>query len=182
MSKYYRKPSFKVSSGSAIGKRAKKIVGCECCNFAQPHEIKFTPKPTARSPKPKARKYRTSDICPRCENTSIRVFDSKAEYIYGEELKILENTGEIRNVCYQVRFDLHAHNAKDDGSAPEKVTTYIADFTYFTKESEEYPDGQFVVVDVKGGNQNKVVVSPEAKLKLNWMNAEYGIDVQIIGR
>ena len=159
-------PKMRISSGSAIGRRAQKTVGCMSCNFGEP--LKASKK-----------KYKLHDECPRCNEKSIRIFDSKAEFVYYGELKLLEQLGEIQNIGFQDRYELHS--PAFDGTDPIKITTYVADFTYeeYNRETGEF---EFKVIDVKGGNSTQVVVSPEAKLKMKWFEAEYGMPVTIIGR
>ena len=159
-----RTPRKKVASGSAIGKRSKKMVGCKACNFGTPYVV--AEKTSLSTGKP----------CPRCHSpNSLMTFDSTAEWVYGNELRLLQEIGEISDLQYQVRFDLHCASPDPD-TKPPKVTTYISDFTYIDK------DDTFVVVDVKGGNSFQVVVSPEAKMKMKWFELEYGIPVTIVGR
>lgn len=156
-----------MASGSSIGARAKKIVGCTSCSYGEPYAV--------LSEEHKKSHGKTGAKCPRCHTPSIRVFDSAAEFTYANELRLLQNLGHISDLNYQVKYDLHAFN--HETSEPKRVTSYIADFVYVDTAT-----GLPVVVDVKGGNSHTVVVSPEAKMKMAWMKAEYGIDVQIIGR
>lgn len=166
MSKNYKKPKFHTVSGSSVGKRRTKIVGCDHCNHNEVYDANVNKKtPYVKSP------------CARCKNMTVRIFDSKAEFTYAAELKILESVGEISDIEYQVKYDLHAPDFET--GKPVKVCTYIADFAYFehTDEGDDY-----VIVDVKGGNADKVVVTPEAKLKIDWLEKEYGVTVQVVGR
>ncbi len=155
-----KSPRKMTASGAAIGKRSKKMVGCEACNFGTPYVVAQKDKLSTGKP------------CPRCASNCLRVFDSTAEWVYHNELRILQQTGDISELQYQVRYPLHCPS-KDK---PKKVTTYIADFTYIDSNNV------FTVVDVKGGNAHRVIVSPEAKLKMKWFELEYGIPVTIVGR
>lgn len=161
------KPKFKIASGSAIGKRAKRILSCCNCSYGEPFAVL----------KPETVKQHgfTGGICPRCKTDSLRLFDSTAEHVYARELQVLQRNGHISQLQYQVRYPLHAYN--HDTGKPVLVTSYIADFVYFDNSKNEV-----IVVDVKGGNSKTVVVSPEAKMKMQWMHSEYGIDVKVIGR
>ena len=64
-------------------------------------------------------------------------FQSRAEARRYMVLKALLSAGKIRALTCQVRFPLRV--------AQYLITTYIADFSYFT-----VPDGTFVIEDVKG--------------------------------
>lgn len=179
----YKKPKFRTVSGSSVGKQRKKVVGCDHCNFSDNHSEGYQPEPTEedRSYKrlPNKVKFKTNDKCPRCENETIRVFDSKAEFTYANELKLLRDLGEVEDIEYQVRYDLHTIDFETGGQV--KVTSYIADFVYFEVDKET-GKSDLVVCDVKGGNSEKVVITPEAKLKIDWLEKEYGVAVRIIGR
>lgn len=156
------RPKLHMVSGSSVGRRRTKIVACDHCNHADAYDAKAKPKP------------RTGATCARCGNDTMRIFDSRAEYTYANELKILQSVGEVSDIEYQVKYDLHAPDFET--GEPVKVCTYIADFVYFTH------DGDIVICDVKGGDDKKVVITPEAKLKIEWLEKEYGVPVTIIGR
>lgn len=59
-------------------------------------------------------------------------FDSKAEAKRYWELKILQNAGEIQKLELQPRFDCKVNG--------KHVTTYVADFAYFTDACRVYED------------------------------------------
>lgn len=65
-------------------------------------------------------------------------FHSKKEGEYYNQLKLLQEVGEIRGFCIQPEFILVEGNAED------RAITYKADFIIFNK------DGSFEIVDVKG--------------------------------
>lgn len=69
-------------------------------------------------------------------------FDSKLEARRYQELKLLEENGEIFDLELQPKFEL-IPSFKKDGKTYRK-TTYIADFAYKDKE------GQLIIEDTKG--------------------------------
>ena len=71
-------------------------------------------------------------------------FDSKKEWKRWEELKLLRRAGEISNLYRQVPYGLIPKQRDDTGKVIEREVTYVADFTYVTK------DGEHVVEDAKG--------------------------------
>jgi hypothetical protein len=89
-------------------------------------------------------------------------FDSKAEANRWLNLKLLERAGEITRLERQVRFPLVVDGVK--------VCSYIADFSYFTKEKR-------VVEDVKSPATASL---PVFKIKSKLVKALYGIDVEIV--
>lgn len=92
-------------------------------------------------------------------------FDSKAEHKRWEYLVMLEKAGEIRDLKLQVPFLLIPSQVRPSGGL-ERPTTYLADFSYLTK------DGVTVVEDVKG------VVTPEFRLKRKLMLFIHGVEVK----
>ena len=80
-------------------------------------------------------------------------FDSKKEYRRYQELKLLEQAGEVRNIQRQVKFVLIPAQREPDTIGPrggvrpgkviEKEVSYIADFVYTEA-------GKTVVEDTKG--------------------------------
>lgn len=156
VAKKTRFSGFKTASGASIGKRATKILACEFCNFMQIYK--------------KAEGLNTGSTCPRCACKTLRVFDSKAEASYAGELRLMAKTGKIKNIMYQVPFDLHAPDLANPNK-PIFLYKYIADFTY------EDVNGGFHVIDVKGK-----AISPEAKMKIAHAEAEYNIDIELVVR
>jgi len=79
----------------------------------------------------------------KCTEVDGIQFDSKAEALRYQQLKLLERAGKVRDVQTQVRYTLL------DGFWSEGVwvrpVTYIADFVYFDHELLQY-----VIEDVKG--------------------------------
>lgn len=95
-------------------------------------------------------------------------FDSKKEAERYQELKLLEAAGEVQNVKTQVKFPLLPVQRDESGKCIERAVSYVADFTYFTK------DGQFVVEDTKG------VKTPEYILKRKLLYYFHKIKIQEI--
>ena len=69
------------------------------------------------------------------------IFDSKKERDYYIILEALQKNGEIKDLKWQVPFELQP-KFKFKGKTIRAIT-YIADFTYIK-------DGQLVIVDTKG--------------------------------
>lgn len=97
-----------------------------------------------------------------------RTFDSKAEAVRGEELRLLEMAGKIKWLEYQ---ECHVLSEKP------KVTITI-DFEYVDwekwEESDGYPVHPTVYEDVKG------VLTRDFRTKLAWLKEKHGIDVKLI--
>jgi hypothetical protein len=81
----------------------------------------------------------------------------EAEYCMG--LKHLERAGEIRDLQFQVPFEILINN--------QLICKYIADATYF-----EVSDNSYHVIDVKGYR------TKEFRLKKKLMKAVFGIIVE----
>lgn len=86
-----------------------------------------------------------------------RVYASRAEARRAADLTLLQMAGEIRALAFQQPYPLEVNGVK--------VGTYVADFTYWTKE------GRFVVEDVKG------VATPVFRLKKKLVKAIHGIEI-----
>jgi len=93
-------------------------------------------------------------------------FDSKAESRRYIQLKALEQTGFIKNLRNQVKFELTPKLKRNDGSI-ERPSHYIADFVYVSGTT-----GLDVVEDVKGGKSTQLFIQ-KRKIMLN----KYGITV-----
>jgi len=89
-------------------------------------------------------------------------FRSKKEADRYKELLLLVQSGDIRDLRLQVRYDLHSIGG-------EKITRYDADFVYFDH------DGKQIVEDVKG--QRRGQGWDLYVLKKKWMKAEHNIDI-----
>mgnify|MGYP003599244217 CR=1 FL=1 len=150
-------------SGGQVARTTKKMCGCDNCNFMELHDKAIRPVP-----------LKTSDECPKCKQLTIRIFDSQAEFSRAQELKMLQANGNISDLKYQVRFDLHTINV--DGKKV-KLFAYVTDFTY-TEPCADTPEvDDFIVEDVKGN-----VVTEIAAIKMKMFEIEYGIPVRITKR
>lgn len=159
-------------SGSQLGKSAKRIAGCECCNFME----QAFPKVNAADKQPHKLHqpyHKTGAQCPRCAGP-VRVFDSQAEFTRARELKLLEAAGEVSGLAYQVKYPLTVYPSYTGGDNEAKhLCFYVADFTYTDK------DGTFVVEDVK----NKAMAVTELALhKMRHFELQYGFEVSVVGR
>jgi len=73
-----RTPRKKVASGSAIGKRSKKMVGCKACNFGTPYVV--AEKTSLSTGKP----------CPRCHSpNSLMTFDVVVDVKGGNSFQVV---------------------------------------------------------------------------------------------
>ena len=79
-------------------------------------------------------------------------FDSKKEAERYQELKIMEAAGEITGLKMQVKFPLIPVLRDEQGKLVERAVSYVADFTYFTR------DGSYVVEDTKGVRTPEYVI------------------------
>jgi hypothetical protein len=87
-------------------------------------------------------------------------FDSKLEGKHYNQLKLLEQAGEIKDLELQPRYDLIINDVK--------IGFYKADFRFFDiKEDRER------VIDSKGMD------TPVSKLKRKMVKAVYGVDVEL---
>lgn len=90
------------------------------------------------------------------------IFDSKKEFKRWNELRLLEKTGQIRDLKRQVKFVLIPAQREPDTRGPkggikpgrllEREVSYVADFTYVENLpfADEADTGVLVVEDVKG--------------------------------
>jgi hypothetical protein len=159
------------ASGTSIGGKAKRIVACTSCNWMQ---MEMSVVAQATGSKAPGSKLKTGSTCPRCNAKSVRVFDSKAEHTRSAELRILQNKGIIDKLEFQPKFPLHVCNAKGDKLL---MYTYISDFSYIDVKT-----GDYVVEDVKGGSNNRAVVTDVAEIKMKHFELEYGFPVLITVR
>ena len=86
-------------------------------------------------------------------------FASRREAEYCQGLKCLERNDEIRDLKFQVPFELTVNGFK--------ICKYIADATFY-----EVSDGSFHVIDVKG------FITKEYRLKKKLMKAIFNIDIE----
>ena len=98
-------------------------------------------------------------------------FDSKAEARRYVELKIMEDTGHIKELKLQPKFELQPKYKNSKGQCIRAIT-YKADFSYIETHSEV---GKLIVEDVKG------VENKEFKLKKKMLEYKFpDIDFRII--
>ena len=98
-------------------------------------------------------------------------FDSKAEARRYVELKIIEDTGHIKELKLQPKFELQPKYKNSKGQCIRAIT-YKADFSYIETHSEV---GKLIVEDVKG------VETKEFKLKKKMLEYKFpDIDFRII--
>ena len=88
-----------------------------------------------------------------------RRFDSKGEAIRAEQLCLLEKSGEIKRLEYQVLFTL---------CVKPRITISI-DFHYLEQGVDVYED-------FKG------ILTRDSRTKLAWLKEKYGIPVRLIRR
>lgn len=100
--------------------------------------------------------------CSSCGRMDFIYFDSNGEAMRWATLQMLERAGEISELVRQVKFPLMA--ARADGF-DVKVGDYVADFCYVE-------NGNQIIEDYKS------LITPEAALKLRWMEA-MGLPVRI---
>ena len=91
-------------------------------------------------------------------------FDSEKEKAWYIKFKVMEKAGEIYDLKLQVEFILL--ETVKLGDTTFKKTKYIADFTYYDKNSKYH------VIDVKG------VKTDVYKLKKKLMAWKYGIEIE----
>lgn len=88
-------------------------------------------------------------------------FDSKKEARRYQELKMLEQCGEIFDLCRQVKFEL-IPTQKIHGKT-ERSCSYIADFVY----KKRTPDGaETIVEDTKGFKTAEYIIKRKLMLYL----------------
>lgn len=92
-------------------------------------------------------------------------YDSKKESRRGNELKLLEKSGIIKDLKMQVKFELQP-SYKFKGKTIRSIN-YIADFTYIQ-------NGELIVEDVKG------IQTDSFKIKKKIFEYKYGIEINII--
>jgi len=99
------------------------------------------------------------------------VFPSKREARRYQELKLLEQAGEIHGLELQPQLCLWAHPFPfREGLTPIPVGKYIADFRYVTS------GGATVIEDVK----TSATSTPVYRLKKKIVEAQYGIQIREI--
>lgn len=112
---------------------------------------------------------------PATDRTSVEghVFDSKAELRRWEELRLLQQAGEISGLERQRRFDLACCGRpvliRSARYPNGRACFYTADFVYLDR------DGKPVVEEWKGHD------SPESRLRRAVVEALYGIEIIVTG-
>lgn len=97
------------------------------------------------------------------------LFDSKCEAQRYQELKLLEQAGQIRHLLVHPRYCLQ-ESFTDSAGKKQSAITYVADFKYV-----EIPAGNWVVEDMKG------VETPVFRLKAKMFRKVYpNLDLRII--
>lgn len=71
-------------------------------------------------------------------------FDSKAEALYYQRLKLLQKSGEIKEFDRQVAFELIPKGISPGTGKTVRAVKYVVDFVV------TYPDGSEEIIDVKG--------------------------------
>ena len=85
------------------------------------------------------------------------IFDSKKEAARYQELKLMQQAGDISNLRLQPKYCIHIEN--------DKICDYIADFAYIENRHH-------IVEDVKG------IKTAVYRLKKKLLRAIYGIDIR----
>lgn len=101
--------------------------------------------------------YRTSKYNAKKTEVDGYLFDSRAEARRYQELKILEQAGEITALELQPKFSVYVNR--------QHICNYKADFRYLTRT------GECVTEDVKG------VKTAVYRLKKKLVEASYGIEI-----
>lgn len=94
------------------------------------------------------------------KNVQHNGFDSKREARRAQDLELLQKIGEIKNLQYQVKFELIP---KQDGERP---VAYVADFVYEDKTGVRH------VADAKG------MKTPAYVIKRKLMRFIHGVKVE----
>lgn len=136
----------RVGSGHHAGKIAIKVYMCRGCG--------------------KDYKGKKPGQC-ECGRMDFSRADSMGEAGRYRALQLMEATGKISNLRFQVPFSLYAAKDYNGQIVPIEVGKYVADFVYDR-------DGKEVVEDWKG------VITDVANLKLRWM-AAMGMPVKLTG-
>lgn len=106
---------------------------------------------------PKEPKYHNEQIVVDGEKR-----DSLAESNRYEELKLLQRIGKIKDLQFQVKFELLP---KQDGEyRHERPVTYIADFVYY--ELQQDGSWKYIVEDTKGRKTTEYVIKRKLMLYL----------------
>lgn len=97
------------------------------------------------------------------------IFDSSREAKRWQELKLLEKSGQIKDLKRQVYFVI-ADSVRLSGEARRKpALRYVVDFVYMEADSRKY-----IHEDAKGFE------TPESRMKRHLMMYRHGIDVRCV--
>ena len=96
-------------------------------------------------------------------------FDSASEAERYRDLKLLERAGKITELELQPSFALHTVSPEEPNK-PIHLCDYVADFRYMENHC-------CIIEDVKG---SKDMQTPMSKLKIKWVEVEYGINVRLV--
>lgn len=98
-------------------------------------------------------------------------FDSKLEAKRYGELKLLQRAKQIKDLKWQVPYQLYALGFSDGFPYGAGIAEYVADFVYDEVRGKEWVK---VVEDVK----SKATKTPLYRLKKKMMLANYGIEIR----
>ena len=134
-------------TGRDIGSRARGFWACEKCGW--PHSGTMDTK------------------CRACGGKIVH-WDSQGEFQRWRELQLLERAGEITRLRRQDRIPLVGEGGRPILNENGRHMKYVADFGYYdTKEACG------VIEDYKPRRKGKLILTPEAALKLAILNAMF---------
>lgn len=158
---FRRPPGLRPISGATLGRRARGGYVCSACGCEVNKAGEVAPK----------------TLC--CALPRPVWFASKAEARRWRFLLMRQKEGVIRELRRQVPYDLHVNGPGQPAPLPGspartvhfiiKLGKYVADFVYVDDAD------RLVVEDVKGAGLTDI-----AKWKMKHLEAEYGINVQLI--
>ena len=88
-------------------------------------------------------------------------YDSNAEALFGEQLRLREKAREVTEIERQKKFELAVHGIR--------IGEYRADFVFW-----DFVECRYRIIDVKGHD------TPLSKWKRKHVKAQYGIEVEIV--
>lgn len=127
-----------------------------------------------------ANKFRAKRMV--CPHTGEK-FDSQSEYARWQELKLLEMSGQIRNLCRQVRYPLACEGRpillRSARYKNGRQMVYVADFAYEEWRKDDMPEAMgmerwHVVTEDRKGYE-----TPLGKAKIAFFEAQYQQRVRI---
>lgn len=90
-----------------------------------------------------------------------RTYDSNAEALFGEQLRIRERAGEVAEIERQRKYELAVHGVR--------IGEYRADFVFW-----DFVKCRYRIIDVKGFD------TPLSRWKRKHVKAQYGVEVEIV--